>query len=40
MKEATNNTHISFMNTTLYNAMCGVMGNVIYEIGKAMPALD
>lgn len=38
MKETKTNSHSSFIKTTGYNALCGVLGNVIYEIGKEMPA--
>lgn len=26
--------------TTIYNALCGVIGNVMYDLGKEMPALN
>nr|DAE08185.1 MAG TPA: hypothetical protein [Siphoviridae sp. ctXQ014] len=26
--------------TTFYNALCGVIGNVMYDIGKEMPSLN
>lgn len=38
MNESTNNSHSNLFETTIYNASCGVLGNVIYEFGKAMPA--
>lgn len=38
MIENTNNSHSTLFETTTYNAFCGVIGNVIYEFGKAMPA--
>jgi len=40
MKDIKNNAHNSFIKATGYNAMCGVIGNAIYEIGKAMPAFN
>lgn len=29
-----------FTKATMYNAMCGVLGNVITDVGQEMPALN
>lgn len=29
----------NIIKSTTYNAMCGVIGNVMYDFGKEMPAL-
>lgn len=39
MNETKTNQISNFIKTTAYNAFCGVIGNVIYDFGKEMPAL-
>ncbi|WP_308351928.1 hypothetical protein [Serratia marcescens] len=40
MTEKNTSISKSFTITTLYNAMCGVLGNVIWSQGEQLPALD
>lgn len=39
MNENTKNLKHNFFKSTIYNALCGVIGNAIYDLGKEMPAL-
>lgn len=38
MNELTTNQTSNIYKTTFYNALCGVIGNVMYDFGKGMPA--
>ena len=39
MNETKTNQTSNTCKTTLYNALCGVIGNVMYDLGKEMPSL-
>ncbi len=40
MNENKTNLKHKFFKSTIYNALCGVIGNVIYDFGKEMPSLQ
>lgn len=39
MKDPKTNQTSNIFKSTIYNALCGVIGNVMYDFGKEMPAL-